>query len=78
MNSSNVQRNGENWADENSNTPAIDPVVEAAASVGAAPVSAPTPQAHPGDMSGTFNPDPPFWDMIGRRGEREVWRDRTL
>jgi len=70
MSSDNVHR-----IEEISTTPApVDPLIAAAASVGAAPVSA----AHPGDMSGTFNPDPPFWDMIGKRGEQEGWRDRTL
>ena len=74
MSSSNVYR-----VDENGNAPVtVDRVAEAAASVGAAPVSVPSPAAHPGDMSGTFNPDPPFWCMIGKRGEQEGWRDRTL
>jgi len=75
MSSSNVHQ-----IEGNGSTPVgVDPLAEAAASVGASPVVPPTtPQAHPGDMSGTFNPDPPFWDMIGRRGERDGWRDRTL
>ncbi|HSI33717.1 MAG: hypothetical protein ACAI43_17195 [Phycisphaerae bacterium] len=31
-----------------------------------------------GSLSGTFTADPPFWRMIGKRNDREAWRDRSL
>ncbi|HYE21922.1 MAG TPA: hypothetical protein VEA69_26010 [Tepidisphaeraceae bacterium] len=61
----------------------FDDVTPTAESIPDSAISTPTVLPHDGAspggaLGGTVMADPPFWRMIGKRNDREAWRDRSL